>query len=557
MNVLTRLLNLPGLRSKLVLIFFTITFNIFNIFNIAFAIEPSLEVEWQGEAARDEFGFSVSADGDTVGVGAPWASVNGISSGTVYVYVRDDSGNWGEPITWIGEEAYDYFGWSVSIDADTIVIGAPYDGVSGSVFVYVRDETGNWSEQAKWTGEAPTDMFGWSVSISSDTTVIGAHSVNGNGIDSGAAYVYERDEGGNWGDPTKWLGESAYDGFGRSVSIDRDMAVIGAMAEDSNGVSSGAAYIYARDVYGWGEPVKWGGEYPGDYFGWSVSVHGDKVAIGAIGADTNGTDSGSAYIYTRDSQRGWISQVELTGEAAGDGFGNLVSVKGDTLVVGSSFADSNGTNSGSAYMFELDGCGTWRKQTTLSGEAAGDEFGNALAMSSDGNRLAVGAAFSGVNGVRSGLVRVYDSSMFNYFRMNAGLNDAWYNPQTDGQGFFVTIFPDICKATLGWFTYDTELPPPDAIANLGNPGHRWLTAIGPIDGDQSIMNIVLTSGGILDPATEIQRTDPPGSDGYLRLIFNDCNSGSVEYDIYAIGQQGVVPIQRVANDNIVICEALK
>jgi hypothetical protein len=140
--------------------------------------------------------------------------------------------------------------------------------------------------------------------------------------------------------------------------------------------------------------------------------------------------------------------------------------------------------------------------------------------------------------------------------INAGLNDAWYFPETDGQGFFITVYPYRKKVSLAWFTYDTELPPPDAVANLGDPGQRWLTAIGPIDGNQVVMRIIMTSGGIFDTPTEVQRTDPLWSDGSLTLTFDSCNSGTVEYDIPSINRTGVVPIMRVANDNIALCEML-
>jgi len=140
--------------------------------------------------------------------------------------------------------------------------------------------------------------------------------------------------------------------------------------------------------------------------------------------------------------------------------------------------------------------------------------------------------------------------------INAGMNDAWYNPITNGQGFFITVFPDLNVVSLAWFTYDTELPPVDAEANLGDPGHRWLTALGPIEGNQVLMNIDIASGGIFDTATDIQHTDPPGSDGTIILTFDSCNSGTVEYDITSIDRQGIVPIRRVVDDNIVICEAL-
>ena len=113
------------------------------------------------------------------------------------------------------------------------------------------------------------------------------------------------------------------------------------------------------------------------------------------------------------------------------------------------------------------------------------------------------------------------------FVMNAGLNDAWFNPVTDGQGFFITVFPDLGVVTLAWFTYDTELPSEDAEANLGDPGHRWLTALGTIDGNTSVMTITQASGGLFDTATEIDRI----SDGTITLTFEDCNSGTAEYDI--------------------------
>jgi glucose/arabinose dehydrogenase len=140
--------------------------------------------------------------------------------------------------------------------------------------------------------------------------------------------------------------------------------------------------------------------------------------------------------------------------------------------------------------------------------------------------------------------------------LNPGFNDAWYNPDTSGQGFFITVFPVLELVSVAWFTYDTELPPDDATANLGDPGHRWITAAGQYVEHQAVMNITLTSGGIFDTPSVIKRTDPPGSDGTLTLNFEDCSSGTVEYDISSINRTGIVPIQRVADDNDALCEAL-
>ena len=156
--------------------------------------------------------------------------------------------------------------------------------------------------------------------------------------------------------------------------------------------------------------------------------------------------------------------------------------------------------------------------------------------------------------LQNGRINVVAADTPPEFIINAGLNDAWFNPVTDGQGFFITVFPELGFVSLAWFTYDTELPPVDATANLGDPGHRWLTALGEIDGDQSEMGISITSGGLFD--TPPDETLPRIEDGTIVLKFNNCNEGTVSYEIPSINAMGEVPIQRIANDNVVLCNAL-
>lgn len=142
------------------------------------------------------------------------------------------------------------------------------------------------------------------------------------------------------------------------------------------------------------------------------------------------------------------------------------------------------------------------------------------------------------------------------FQINPGLNDAWYNPATDGQGFFVTVFPDLGLVSVAWFTYDTELPPDGATANLGDPGHRWFNATGRYEGNQATLKIKMTSGGIFDTSAELAEVTRV-EDGTMGLVFDSCNSGTVEYWIPSIGQSGIVEIQRIAGDNIALCEVLE
>ena len=141
------------------------------------------------------------------------------------------------------------------------------------------------------------------------------------------------------------------------------------------------------------------------------------------------------------------------------------------------------------------------------------------------------------------------------FQINPGLNDAWYNPATNGQGLLISAFPEIKQMFVAWFTYDTERPPDDATAILGEPGHRWLTAQGPYEGNKADLTIFVTEGGVFDAAEPATITDPTG-DGTLKIEFADCANGLVSYEITSLGISGEIPIQRIALDNVSLCETL-
>jgi hypothetical protein len=141
------------------------------------------------------------------------------------------------------------------------------------------------------------------------------------------------------------------------------------------------------------------------------------------------------------------------------------------------------------------------------------------------------------------------------FQINAGLNDAWYNSATNGQGLLITVFPEIKQVFVAWFTFDTERPPGDVTAMLGEPGHRWVTAQGPYEGDTANLTIFVTEGGVFDAAEPTATTDPAG-DGTMSLEFANCSDGQVSYEITSLGLSGEIPIQRVVPDNVALCETL-
>jgi beta-glucanase (GH16 family) len=152
-------------------------------------------------------------------------------------------------------------------------------------------------------------------------------------------------------------------------------------------------------------------------------------------------------------------------------------------------------------------------------------------------------------------VRVYQEGDPDAFTINAGLNDAWYNPATDGQGFLIAVFPTIQQMFVAWFTYDTERPPEDVEAILGEPGHRWLTAQGSYDGHTASLTIYVTEGGVFDAPEPPASNDGIG-DGTMTIEFADCTQGMVTYEMTSPNVSGEIPIQRIVGDNVALCETL-
>ena len=202
-------------------------------------------------AAFDFFGVSVSIDGDYAIIGAYGDADNGQDSGSAYIFTRSGT-TWTEQAKLLPSDGTtdDFFGWSVSIDGDYAIIGACFDGdngyESGSAYVFKRDGT-TWTEQAKLlpSDGAAEDWFGFSVSIDGDYAIIGAPADDSNGYFSGSAYVFTR-SGTNWNEQDKLLASDGAEGdlFGWSVSIDGGYAIIGASDDDDNGQDSGSAYIF-------------------------------------------------------------------------------------------------------------------------------------------------------------------------------------------------------------------------------------------------------------------------------------------------------------------------
>ncbi|MEJ8569337.1 hypothetical protein V3330_17055 [Wenzhouxiangellaceae bacterium CH-27] len=138
------------------------------------------------------------------------------------------------------------------------------------------------------------------------------------------------------------------------------------------------------------------------------------------------------------------------------------------------------------------------------------------------------------------------------FRLNHGMAGSWFNPATGGQGFFLDVFDNINQLFLAWFSYDLSRPDNSVTAQIGDPGHRWLTAFGPFSGGTADLDIEWTTGGVFDASSP---APAQSVDGSIQLDFTDCLSGTVTYDLGTANVSGVVPIQRIANDAVTLCES--
>ncbi|KAL7551931.1 hypothetical protein ACHAWF_015137 [Thalassiosira exigua] len=311
------------------------------------------------------------------------AQTNDSEKGEVFVFVKfEANGKWLQQDVLKAPDGVDgeYFGRSVWIHADSIVVGAPYDDdngeKSGSAYIFVR-VGGQWKYQSKLLAPngAAEDRFGWTVALHKDTVVIGAVGDFYNDSHGGYAHVFVRN-GGDWMHQATLLAPdgSANDHFGYSVGIYEETIVIGANKDDDNGESSGSAYIFTRDGDDWTYRQKLhppdGSEY--QFFGGCLSGH-NNLWEWAVG---------SAHIFTRRGDN-WVYQAELLAPdgSADDYFGESVGLCGeDTVIVGANMDDANGNASGSAHVFIRNG-NEWSHQAKLLAPdgAADEEFGRSAA----------------------------------------------------------------------------------------------------------------------------------------------------------------------------------
>jgi len=385
-------------------------------------------------------------------------------------------------------------------------------------------------------GEVAGDQSGFSVGISTDGSrvAIGATLNDGNGNNSGHVRVWE------W-NGTSWIqigqdidGEAVDDLGGYSVDISGDGSriAIGAFANDNNGITSGHVRIWEYNGTSWiqiGQDID--GEDVGDSSGYSLSIsdNGSRVAIGARFNDGNGSLAGHARVWEYNGTS-WIQiGQDIDGESSSDQSG-VVSISGDgsRVAIGARLNDGNGTSSGHVRIWEYNGTNWVQIGQDIDGEngpgpgpkypAGEDESGEAVSLSNDGSRVAIGARFNNGNGLETGHVRVWEFNGTSWVQIGQDIDG---EADSDESGYSVSISSDGSRVAISSIEND---------GNGGGSGHArvwefngtsWIQIGQDIDGevvnDQSGHSISISGDGTRVAVGAIGNDGNGGESGHVRI----------------------------------------
>jgi hypothetical protein len=482
------------------------------------------------------FGATVAISGDTAVVGMPNDGSELPVQGAAFIFERNLGGadNWGElkRLTASDADSGDNFGTSVAIDGDTIVVGARGHDVGenlaqGAAYVFERNRGGqnNWGEVKKIISSdgQQESLFGISAAISGDTVVVGALFQDiGDNVSQGAAYVFERDRGGedNWGEVKKLVGSNGgpVDRFGERVAISLDTIVVGAIFANGEIIRQGAAYVFERDRGGednWGETKKLTASDGQDtgVFGISVSISVDTVVVGASNhAVGENEEQGVAYVFERDrgGEDNWGETKKLTASdgVTRDRLGLSAAINGDFIVVGAPKKDFGDSNSqGAAYVFERNRGGedNWGEvnRLTASDGAEEDEFGEAVAI-----------------GLDTVIVGAHQKEIADIFNEGAAYV---FTPSSAPVIIPATIHvqqPSFIEATIATVSDDTTPAGELIVEVVAAPAGSFVSSIGNDGGSISALISVTCSAAAGDNFVELKVTDSDGESSTANLIIN-------------------------------------
>ena len=368
-----------------------------------------------------------------------------------------------------------FFGTSVSISGDLLIVGGSSTSVSGHADIFIRSLS-QWTHEYKIipSDGAAGDGFGKSVAIHGDYAIVGRSSYNSN---RGAAYIFKRDATSS---PPSWAQEYKFelspgvsgDQFGHSVAIHGDYAIVGAYT--SHGFK-GSAYIYERDATSsppsWAQRANLQSQTPtlGDVFGFSVAIHGDYAIVGypaPTEAYRGGPTDGAADIFKRDatsSPPSWAREATIVSGLTSNNqaFGSSVAISDDTVIVGARYTN---TNMGAAYIFKRDATSTppsWSQEANIqnpTSRSAVEYFGQSVGI--DGNHAIIGSKFAGIE--TDPIYFGYHGATYFYKKIGSSwhkISKIYGGGIWDQSGFDVSIDGDYAAVGVPFYDDITVNPP--------------------------------------------------------------------------------------------------
>ncbi len=394
----------------------------------ASSAKNQVTISWQGASNATSYtlywntsGNVTNADASITNVTSPH-TIPGLTNGTIYHYrvaaLNDlGQGNLSSEVsampTLSANEILkitapvpgqsDLFGWSVAINGDFLIAGAPFEDQiapnddAGAAYIFQRTALNTWGNGVQilpQISEAGA-RFGSAVAIKGNYAIVGAPFGDISGVDSGTVYIFHFN-GTSWDTGTQITATDAEAGdqFGTSVSIDGNFAIIGAQNEDTTfNDDAGAAYIFqlTSAPNNWGEVAKFRAATAqvGANFGNSVAISGDYAIVGAPFENETGVgvNTGSAYIFHNTGPNAWTDSIRIipSDSEAGAQFGNAVSIDGDYAVIGSQNKDTTIIDTGAAYVFHRTGTNIWDDESRISASdaEADDLFGSSVSINGD------------------------------------------------------------------------------------------------------------------------------------------------------------------------------
>jgi len=480
-----------------------------------------------GEDPNDESGWSVSlnADGTIVAIGA-------YKNDTIYSYNREIGHvrvyQWRQ-FTQNDNNNNTYHYTSLKQDTTTQTKPLIITATAPVVGIYYWTQLGT-----EINGEAHADRSGNSVSLSADGTIlaIAAEGNNNNDLyDSGHVRVYKYN-GSSWIQLGQDIdGEASSDFSGKSVSLSSDgtIVAIGAPYNDGNSTSSGHVRIYQYNGRTWNQlGTDIDGETSSNESGYSVSLSADGtiVAIGAIGNDGNGTNSGHVRVYQYNGTSWTQLGQDIDGEAAYDesGWSVSLSANGTILAIGANKNDGNdgtSSNSGHVRVYKYVN-NTWiQLGSDIDGEGDNDRFGYSVSLSADGSILAIGAYANDGNGTDSGHVRIYQYNGGSWNQIGTDIDG---EAAGDQSGISVSLSADGTKVAIGALANDGTSGDSDH-----NAGHVRVYELFELNGLKPVFNIGI---GTSDPKYKLDVDGDIKSSGIIAgNAFNIYNSSTTNCQV--------------------------